>query len=270
MYRNSNTLPISRPLSTRLASPGHARTGSNVPTPALLETRYSQEVTEKLPIVQHLTEFEQKLSELVSSVQRYDPKPTLAVDLLSIDQELANDIRKLQHHQKQGQEIRVLSTELSEIDADAKNILRELVSCRNTLRNLPNIEEDEFGIKNNRPDVAAEELLEYARKLSKFSTAPATFAPGTVGPADYIWPAENMLRRGMLAIASLKIEELIKTEDESAKEEVAEVKPQEEVKASVRRDSFSADRRYDGDHAGTMEAAAIDDLDLFDPDEDDF
>ena len=49
-------------------------------------------------------------------------------------------------------------------------------------------------------------------KLAKFSKAPATVVSQMIHPNNYIWPAEDALRRGMLAVASLKPDELIQSE----------------------------------------------------------
>ena len=81
-------------------------------------------------------------------------------------------------------------------------------------------------------NVDVDDILKYAFKLAKFTKAPATVAnmPFQIHPNNYVWPAEDSLRRGMLAQASLQAEEIIRHElGETDKENPNEVKTESKV-----------------------------------------
>lgn len=56
-----------------------------------------------------------------------------------------------------------------------------------------------------RPKVSAKELLEYATKITKFTSAPPGFDGRSRDNPDfnYPWPSEDELRRGMLALSAM-------------------------------------------------------------------
>lgn len=66
-----------------------------------------------------------------------------------------------------------------------------------------------------------DELLKYAARLAKFTTIPAT-SDLNIGPNNYIWPAEDALRKGMLATAVRYRNELIAYKSDDIEEEKRE------------------------------------------------
>lgn len=214
---------------------------------------YPPEVAEQLDAVVALNGFDTALQRLVESVQRFAPPEEAAKELLAMDAEMARVGARLEQHRQQGVEIARLTGELNKVDTGAKKLLQEAVACRKLLQLLPKLEDSSTTKVNG---VSVDDLLTYAMKLAKFTTAPPTFATGTVGPADFVWPAENMLRRGVLAMASLKGDDLIKVGTEHEREQSPTMAPAPSAPTSPQLPS-----------AATADAAPQLDLDLFDPDE---
>lgn len=255
-----------------------SKPNSNLPRPVSSTNLYSRLGTPEipnikeirvanLPISKNLNAFEKSLSSLLSSISKYDPQASDAEDLLAIEKELERSVEDIITHQQSGLKIDSLETKSSKLDNNCKQVLLGLSECRNQLKALPNlqgVQEEERQMQKNK--MPAEELLQYAMKLAKFTTAPPTFDSGSVGPNNFIWPAEDSLRKGMLAIASLNAAELtgaapLEKEAEDAKEEDKNVTSSPRA---TRRGSFGGS--YGGDD-NDGDNNVIEDLDLFDPDD---
>lgn len=219
-----------------------------------------------LPISKNLNAFEKSLSSLLTSISKYDPQESEAEELLSIQKELEHSVGDIITHQQSGLKIDSLEAKSSNVDNNCKQILLGLSECRNQLKSLPNLEEVQQEQKQMQKNkLSADELLQYAMKLAKFSTAPPTFDSGSIGPNNFIWPAEDSLRKGMLAIASLKAAELTGMAPEEKEDEAND--EDEKVTSSPRvnrRGSFGGS--YGGDD-NDGDNNVIEDLDLFDPDD---
>lgn len=221
-----------------------------------------------LPISKNLNAFEKSLSSLLTSISKYDPQESDAHDLLSIEKELEHSVGDIITHQQSGLKIDSLDAKSTKVDNDCKQVLLGLSECRNQLKSLPNLNEvqkEEKLMQKNK--IAADDLLQYAMKLAKFTTAPPTFDSGSIGPNNFIWPAEDALRKGMLAIASLKAAELTGTAVVEQKEKEDNKEEDKNITSSPRaqrRGSFGGS--YGGeDNDGDNNV--IEDLDLFDPDD---
>lgn len=248
-----------------------------------IKTKEQLELFEKLFIVQKVSEFERLLTELASSISSFQEEniTELIENLISTNDEIVKEIEVLHHHQDLGNRIDVLEQERTDLDNEAKNILKELISCRAELKKLPRLPANKSNLKKDESmnSIDIQETLKYAMKLSKFTKAPATTAnaPFQIHPNNYIWPAEDALRRGMLAVASLKADEIIKKElgEEEVKQDEEQEKPKEEKvekeEPIARRGSFgsysSAPKEELGQEGQQQQQAAALDLDLFDPNE---
>lgn len=122
----------------------------------------------------------------------------------------------------------------------------------------------------NETKIKADELLAYAMKLAKFTTAPPTFDSGTIGPNNFIWPAEDMLRRGMLAIASLNKEKLLGENPTGDDKDKDALFTDEELKEHKDNSVGPGERKgsFGGSYGDNVDADGDEDLDLdlFDPD----
>lgn len=212
----------SRP-SSRPATPGAYVTSSlnparNVPVTShniRLKLTTPEEVArfEKVSIVEKLREFEAVLSELSQSISSFKEKDLVAEvkRLIDIDGEVSQELRLLHQHHKLGAESHALTKVSAELDSHLKTVLKELLSCRAKLRRLPKLpacRDEAEGLHS----VDVQTVLDYAMKLAKFSRAPATVLSLFIHPNNYVWPAEDALRRGMLATASIRPDELIQAE----------------------------------------------------------
>lgn len=212
----------SRP-SSRPATPGAYVTSSlnparNVPVTShnirlKLTTPEQLLQFEKVPVVEQLGKFEAAFTELSLSITSFkdeDLESEVAV-LIDINHQISHGLGLLESHHNLGTQIKALTKVNEDLDAHSKSVLKELISCRAKLRTLPKLPASHGNTQNlNKVDVQA--ILDYAMKLAKFSKAPATVLAQFIHPNNYIWPAEDALRRGTLAMASIKPDELIQAE----------------------------------------------------------
>lgn len=261
-------VPVSRvPLSSRLSTLGASRPSLRPGTPGVYVTSSlnpgkNAPVTspeaddfEKLPVVQNLARFESVFGELAQAVASFQDSEIVGKveQLIDISSHISLDLCVLRQHQELGEQIAALEQEKEALANENTSLLKGLLACRQDLKKLPKLP----AAKDRDPahhvnETSVQELLDYAMKLAKFSRAPATVNSQMIHPNNYTWPAEDALRRGMLALASLTPDDIIKAE---IGEEDVEMKPKPETP----------------EEAETIEAVPEENtlnLDLFNPDED--
>lgn len=169
-----------------------------------------------LAITQSLRQFESTFSDLSRAISSFqEDSITQNVEgLIHICDAMTNELNFLKKHLDLGKEIAAVLVTRSELDTHTKHLLKELISYRSELKRLPKLPatHDRVDPVSQINEVSVPEVINYSMKLAKFSKAPATVVTQLIHPNNYIWPAEDALRRGMLAMASLKTEELIKAE----------------------------------------------------------
>ncbi|CAI4064279.1 hypothetical protein N7582_002664 [Saccharomyces uvarum] len=254
----------------------------------------SEHKSSKVQLYEDLCRYEDILGKLVESVDRFKPNLEIAKDLIKTDESLFNNVKLLADYDKIDLNLRKIDKDSEELDSKTRKILEILNECHDELSALPMLEQVEFEKKTilqQRSKINSTALLDYATKLSKFTRIPPTFDKGTVGPNNFIWPAEDALRRGMLAMASLHSKELtrIPGEEEQETEEVPTdtlSQPQKEKKESsenspqnsptkdsfifngiANKDTDQADNDKDKIEEDNNEDALDLDLDLFDPED---
>ena len=104
--------------------------------------------------------------------------------------------------------VKRLEADNNELDEHLNYTLRKLISIRASLRQVPDRTAQKLNtVAQDLQAVDIQTLLDYSMKLAKFSKAPVAVLSQMVHPNNYIWPAEDALRRGMLAMASLNQDE---------------------------------------------------------------
>ncbi|KAJ3489845.1 hypothetical protein NLG97_g5912 [Lecanicillium saksenae] len=112
---------------------------------------------------------EKALAGLIDSVTKYHPSTSLAEELKAADAELTKGLEQVQTHQNNY--LRIL--ELRQASAALDTQIREtLTSLANTRRDIVNTHTTKFASSPNYP-IAYEELLSYARRISKTTMPPA-------------------------------------------------------------------------------------------------
>ncbi|AET38628.1 Med4p Ecym_3124 [Eremothecium cymbalariae DBVPG len=185
------------------------------------ELNHVQQVT----LYKDLCQFEEDLQKLVVSVDKFSPDLQAAQDLINSDLKLYSTLEQLPLYDSIDIQLKQLDNESQEIDERTGKILSILDKCYNNLNKLPMVEQVEFEMKmmkKQKEKIKSGVLLEYAMKLAKFTRVPPTFNKDAIGPNNFIWPAEDAIRRGMLAMASLKSEELTRIPVELNSEEPQE------------------------------------------------
>lgn len=240
---------------------------------------------EKLPVVQHVNQLEKLLNDLSSDISSFKDEAIVETisDIIHTNNQLKANIDGLGQHRELGEEIKQLTGKQTDLNNQSKHILIELIGFRNELKKLPRL--PAAAPAKNVPEkekVEVSLILKYAMKLAKFTKAPATVgnAPFQIHPNNYVWPAEDALRRGMLAASSLKEDEIIKNElndgktpEKDVEAEVEDVPVlddpvQAEKKSTGRRSSFGEYGKEDVTSAPVKKDESADlDLDLFDPDD---
>lgn len=265
-------------------------------------------VYKKLTIKQSLSQFENVLAKLVKSVSKYQPSVELTEQLIQADAELTDSIAELVVHQQAALKLLRLRKVSAALDEQLNTLLVTLADCRRTLRALPRPDEKYVKALEQRdltkdlaiamPDVeplsqtrvSAKELLHYATKITKFTSAPPGYNRNQPEHANFPWPTEDEMRRGMLALsaiagtadggqngetgnrsvsASASAPPIPKSEDKTASANNHRVDSSNGSSAAQgRRNSMEDYNRPDMGPAEPASTAQLD-LDLFDPDEDD-
>ncbi|TID28283.1 hypothetical protein CANINC_002596 [Pichia inconspicua] len=161
--------------------------------------------------VDPITAFETDTNKLISSIQHYKPSVEFANAIINDQDKIGEEISSLRNTT---QSYRDYDTSVQLYDNKLTSQLKEslsiLVECKRSLDNLPKL-----GPKRPSDDLNEEDtktILSYALKLSKFSKIPRTF-DGFLLPNNFIWPGDDNMRRGNLAIASLIPEKIINIEN---------------------------------------------------------
>ena len=244
-----------------------------VERPTNAESRLS-----KAQIYSDICEFEETLGKLVASVDKFNPDLKIAESLIEVDKRLSKTLESLPRYDEIDLRAKELDQKHLETDERMVRILETLTECSTDLNALPMLEQVEFErqtMLKQREKVFTNVLLDYAMKLAKFTHVPPTFDKGAVGPNNFVWPAEDAMRRGMLAIASLQASEDAKKPETGAAQTAEETtkQPQSSPQLKVeepmqRRDSFE----FNGTGTKSPESEKADDdidldLDLFNSDE---
>ncbi|ESZ91775.1 hypothetical protein SBOR_7845 [Sclerotinia borealis F-4128] len=110
---------------------------------------------------------EKALASLIASISKYNPVPALAQDLVLADQELNDGLSLLNQHQHNTYKLTTLHATSAALDTQVREFTLLLNSTRSELLNTSSSEYPE-----DKNLVEYEELLSYARKISKFTVPP--------------------------------------------------------------------------------------------------
>ncbi|CAK9439605.1 uncharacterized protein LODBEIA_P37050 [Lodderomyces beijingensis] len=245
----------------------------------------------RLPIAKNLQEFRVLLDKLSDNVMQFRDDQVFATveELAQVNTALENDIDELSKHKQRRRTIDELKRRNESLDETLKSNLKQLLKYRGELKKLPKIKNEDPMELHRGPDVSVENILNYSMKLAKFTKAPAAMGnmPLQIHPNNFVWPAEDSLRRGMLALSSIQGEEIIRNilgveetgpeenivdTHEGDSESLSEVKNKlGEPGAAERKNSHSFGVSGEAD-TSTVEREEESqpgglDLDLFDPDD---
>ena len=247
----------------------------------------------RIAIYKNLTDYEDTLARLIESVDKFHPNLKYAQDLIQADFDLFTNLETFAKYDEIDKRLNSLEDKRTAVGEQTKEILEILNECHDDLNSLPSLEQVEFEQKTileQRQKVNSTILLDYATKLSKFTKIPPTFDKGTVGPNNFVWPGDDALRRGMLAMASLNSDKLTRipgesdaavstnhaietteAETENNSENTNNTADQSQANADGRRGSFvfsGNDKPHTSERKEQSDNEDIDlDLDLFNPDE---
>ncbi|QPG75828.1 hypothetical protein FOA43_003190 [Brettanomyces nanus] len=231
-------------------------------------------------IYKKFCEFEDELQRLTASIQQYKPDPEIASEIVVTADKINAELEKIELlHEMRSNQVVKQNTENDQLNESLRSILTTLNDCRQELELLPkltieeeqDVAEGELQRALKEPDLdATKQLLAYAMKLSKFSRIPRTF-DGFLLPNNFLWPGDDNMRRGMLAMASMMPDKVINRENSNSGQEEIEVEVEEEKKDEesnqVQVNEEEDVLRRDG--AQTKDASEVmAGLDLFDEDED--
>lgn len=145
-----------------------------------------------------MVDLEPQFAELVQRLSSLESVADQPKKFKNLDRELVNDTNTMWRHLELCKRIAALQTESGELDAKINTVLLDLAKVREQLASVPS------KIHDSRK-VESQEVLDYATRITKFTRA---------SESQHVlpWPAEDMLRRGMLATFSIAKEEEPKPE----------------------------------------------------------
>ncbi|KAG7113754.1 Mediator of RNA polymerase II transcription subunit 4 like protein [Verticillium longisporum] len=137
---------------------------------------------------------EKALASLVESVSKYHPYAKQALDLQEADKELSQGLELVQQHQNNHLRLQELRTTSSALDAQIRETLSTLASTR---RDITTTHITVHGDEDHYP-IKYEELLNYARRISKTTLPPAGVTNGvTFEPAASEDPPAGAVTNGV-------------------------------------------------------------------------
>ncbi|GAO14811.1 uncharacterized protein UV8b_04047 [Ustilaginoidea virens] len=123
---------------------------------------------------------EKALSNLIDSVTKYHPSTTQAEELKAADIDLSRGLEEVQTHQNNHLRIQKLRQSSALLDAQIRDTLNSLA---NTRRDIVTTHATTYPSDPYYP-IAYEELLSYARRISKTTLPPAATMEGVATPPE--------------------------------------------------------------------------------------
>ncbi|KAK9480989.1 vitamin-D-receptor interacting mediator subunit 4-domain-containing protein [Lipomyces japonicus] len=145
----------------------------NVASPGYQDDNFK---SSSLAVVGALDEFESKMTELITSVGRYAPATTAAKELVAADLNLSIAVDQLLKYQENKAFIQKLSKLSSDLDSQINKLLLVLADARAELITIPSARQQQQS-SEPKSKINYSELLTYATKISKFTSAPPGFNP---------------------------------------------------------------------------------------------
>ncbi|KAI5965225.1 MED4 [Candida pseudojiufengensis] len=257
----------------------------NIPTTnenisSKIRTEEDLKAFNNLPIVTILDEFKQLLAGMSDDIINYRDVDfyTNLERIIKVNTNLQSEVYELSRHKERGEKLSKLTKTNEVLDDKLKSNLKKLLEFRSQLKKLPKLPQTESSLANdkttisNASDIDVNKILDYAMKLAKFTKAPAAVGnmANHIHPNNYIWPAEDSLRRGMLAMSSLQGNEIIEFElnDGEKKEDEEDIKMSEEKPMEEKTPKNRNSNSYNNEIKPKAEDPQLDlNLDLFDPDD---
>ncbi|KAJ9138266.1 Mediator of RNA polymerase II transcription subunit 4, partial [Coniochaeta hoffmannii] len=115
------------------------------------------------------------LTSLIDSITKYTPSTTQANDLATADRELSDGLHELQKHQNNYLRIQELKKETEDLDAQIKSTVTLLWGTRKEITSTPTTS---YPSSSPRYDFTYSDLLNYARRISRFTMPPAGVTNG--------------------------------------------------------------------------------------------
>lgn len=124
----------------------------------------------------HFKRVEAALASLIDSVAKYNPNPIHANDLVAANAELDKGLQQLTTHQLNYARIISLRNTSKALDDQIRDSLEQLAKIRKEVASTPATKPPPVTSVNS---VSYTELLEYARRISKFTSPPSYRDPVT-------------------------------------------------------------------------------------------
>ncbi|EFY90009.1 Mediator of RNA polymerase II transcription subunit 4 [Metarhizium acridum CQMa 102] len=123
---------------------------------------------------------EKALSNLIDSVTKYHPSTIQAEELKAADNELSKGLEEVQIHQNNNLRIQKLRRSSAALDTQIRDTLTSLA---NTHKDIVSTHTTTYPSEPNYP-IAYEELLRYARRISKTTLPPAATIEGAAAEPE--------------------------------------------------------------------------------------
>lgn len=214
---------MSSPKNISLQIPSSVITSPAPPTQSQQQLPTKTFHNESTAIYKNLCGFEDELQRLTQSIQKYTPDPEIAGEIVVTADKINSELAKIQvlHDLRSSQTVKQ-NSENDSLDEHLRSVLDGLTECHKQLERLPDLPASEVAkfskmdldkVEYSEPDSETiQQLLSYAMRLSKFSRIPQTF-DGFLLPNNFLWPGDDNMRRGMLAMSSMMPDKVINAEN---------------------------------------------------------
>ncbi|KAH3903277.1 uncharacterized protein SCODWIG_02203 [Saccharomycodes ludwigii] len=192
----------------------------------------------KLPVLYNIVDqYEKNIENFVETVDSFKPSLPLASKIIETDSKLMNQLNEFPKYDQMNKNLMKLNEYETNLQNNIHWILTTLNDCYMKLNRLPmekQVKIEQKIILKQRENIKTKLLLDYSMKLAKFTKIPPTLNREMIGPSNFIWPGEDSLRRGMLALSSLKEKESIKKKEEEETQHQKQLEQEQEQKENTK------------------------------------
>lgn len=145
-----------------------------------------------------LNRLESQFSAFVTCISHFESISDFPAEFETLDKELVAQVAELRQHYSACKRKEILKQEGEILDQKVNSILIELAQFREELESSPS----SAPVPEDNVAVNTQDLLDYSSKITRFTKR----LPGSAEVGILPWPAEDQLRRGMLATLTIQEE----------------------------------------------------------------
>lgn len=156
-------------------------------------------------ILYEVNEYEKVFDEISLMITSYkgDGLYEKILKMIDFDFQIKEELNTIENRRLLSKEIKKLDSDNQIIHSHFKIILDELTSIWTDLKQLTKSSKTKNTSTTDNNQIRIKDIINYSMRLAKFTKIPSfKEVPIPLHPNNFIWPAEDALRRGVLALST--------------------------------------------------------------------